>query len=213
MRTRKVITRSGARIRGKFPSAKMGKSVHWESLLERDACLLLEFSSGIRSYQEQPRKVQMSASGHPDQVQYPDFEITTVDGEVGYLEIKHSSQFSRPDVKAKLQLLQEQLEEEGYFYRVLTEVEIRRQPLLQNLWCLLPYRSPCIKPIHGDLANKISSHLHETTLNELSEILGSTQSVMTLLADQHWVFDLNKKLNPGTALKRNYGVTYENILL
>lgn len=213
MRTRKVITRSGARIRGKFPSAKMGKSIHWESLLERDACLLLEFSSGIKNYQEQPRKVQISSSGQPDQVQYPDFEISTTDGEVGYLEVKHSSQFSRPEVKEKLRLLQEHLEDEGYFYRVLTEMEIRRQPLLPNLWRLLTYRSHFIKPIHTDLANKIGSGLHETTFNGLSKILGSTQPVMTLLADQHWVFDLNKELNSETVLKRNDGVTYENILL
>ncbi len=213
MRTRKVITRSGAGIRGKFPSAKMGKTVHWESLLERDACLLLEFSIGIKAYQEQPRKVQISTSGQPNQVQYPDFEITTRDGEVGYLEVKHSSQFSRPEVKEKLQLLQEHLEDEGYFYRVLTEIEIRRQPLFPNLWRLLTYRSPCTKPIHTDLVNKIGNSLHETTFNELSKILGSTQLAMTLLADQHWVFDLSKELNPETILKRNDGVTYENILL
>lgn len=212
MRTRKVITRSGARVRGKFPSAKMGKSIHWESLLELDACMLLEFSTGIKAYQEQPRKVQISAPGRSSQVQYPDFEITTTDGEVGYLEIKHSSQLSRPEVKEKLQRLQEHLEDEGYFYKVLTEVEIRRQPLLTTLRRLLTHRSPRITPINADMAKKIGSHLHQTTFSELTGILGSTQSVMTLLADQHWAFDLNKELNSETILNKNDGVTYENIL-
>jgi hypothetical protein len=41
MRARKVVTRSGKRIRGKFPSTKLGRMVHWESLYERDAILYL----------------------------------------------------------------------------------------------------------------------------------------------------------------------------
>lgn len=54
MLVRKVITRRGRRFRGYFPSRKLGRMVAWESLTERDVILLLEFSPGVLSYQEQP---------------------------------------------------------------------------------------------------------------------------------------------------------------
>ena len=41
-------------FRGKFPSMKVNRMIHWESLLERDAIMLFEFSPGVASYREQP---------------------------------------------------------------------------------------------------------------------------------------------------------------
>lgn len=37
MRARKVVTRSGMGARGKFPSFKNGRMLHWESRLEQDS--------------------------------------------------------------------------------------------------------------------------------------------------------------------------------
>ncbi len=50
MLARKVVTRRGRRFRGYYPSAKLGRMVAWESLLERDAILLIEFSPGVLTY-------------------------------------------------------------------------------------------------------------------------------------------------------------------
>jgi hypothetical protein len=37
--------------------------VEWESLLERDAILLFEFSPGVVSYQEQPEMIEYEQDG------------------------------------------------------------------------------------------------------------------------------------------------------
>lgn len=37
LRAREPIGRSFGLVRGKFPSRKMGRMIHWESQLERDA--------------------------------------------------------------------------------------------------------------------------------------------------------------------------------
>ncbi|MGH8493086.1 MAG: hypothetical protein ACRERR_08290 [Moraxellaceae bacterium] len=212
MRARTVITRSGARIRGKFPSAKTGRSVHWESLLERDACILLEYSAGIRTYQEQPRKVQVSCAGMADHVQFPDFEIVMADGEIGYVEIKSSRQLILPEVKDRLMALQRVLEHEGFFYKILTEAEIRREPRLSNLSLLFSYRSSRISQIGADLFNRLGSQFRSASLHELTKKLGSVSEVMALLADQYLSFDLDKKLTPNTILTIATGGSHENLL-
>ena len=48
--------------------------VEWESLLERDAILLFEFSPGVVSYQEQPAEILYELEGVIHRY-YPDFEV------------------------------------------------------------------------------------------------------------------------------------------
>lgn len=60
MLSRRVITRSGRHFRGRYPSRKLGRMVAFESLIERDVILLLEFSRGVLSYQEQPTRIAYS---------------------------------------------------------------------------------------------------------------------------------------------------------
>lgn len=64
MLSRKVVTLSGRRFRGYFPSYKMGRTVAWESLLELAAIHLLEFSRGVLSYREQPVLIQYPDGEH-----------------------------------------------------------------------------------------------------------------------------------------------------
>ncbi len=63
MPVRKVVTPSGRKVRGYFPSKKMGRMVAWESQIELDAILLFEFSPGVISFQEQPEKIQYYVNG------------------------------------------------------------------------------------------------------------------------------------------------------
>ena len=81
MSSRNVVTRSGQRIRGYFPSHKCGQMIAWESLLERDAILLLEFSQGVVSYRHQPFVIDYS-DGEQMRKYYPDFEVVLEGGEV-----------------------------------------------------------------------------------------------------------------------------------
>jgi hypothetical protein len=55
-RSRKVVPRSNARSAGKYPSWKMRRMIHWESVTDLNAFRLLECDPTIRSYSEQPAR-------------------------------------------------------------------------------------------------------------------------------------------------------------
>lgn len=135
MTARKVVTRSGRKIRGVFPSRKVGKLVEWESMLERDTILLLEFSPGVKNYRQQPQRVDY-ADGDTLRRYYPDFEVITTCDEIIHLEVKPSSQLAKPDVRHKLRMVAEHYVRQGMEYRILSEDIIRRSPVSQNVTLL-----------------------------------------------------------------------------
>ena len=96
MSSRKVVTRRGRRIRGYFPSYKCGRMIAWESLLERDAILLLEFSQGVVSYGDQPAVIDYS-DGEQMRKYYPDFEAMLECGEAVHMEIKPAAELEPAD--------------------------------------------------------------------------------------------------------------------
>lgn len=132
MLARKVITRRGRRFRGYFPSTKLGRMVAWESLLERDAILLLEFSPGVSSYQEQPTLMQY-ADGTRIRDYYPDFELELTSGKRIHVEVKTAYQLSKPEIAAKYTAISEHYARLRHGYRIVTEAEICREPLQTNL--------------------------------------------------------------------------------
>lgn len=138
MLSRKVVTRSGRKIRGHFPSLKMGQMVPWESLLERDAILLFEFSHGVRTFRAQPEEV-IYVDEDTTRRYYPDFEITGNSGRVIHLEVKPEAMLARPDVSKKLRAVADHYRRQGRDYRILTEKIIRRDPLHRNLSVLSRY--------------------------------------------------------------------------
>ena len=139
MSVRKVVTRRGRRIRGYFPSHKCGRMIAWESLLERDAILLLEFSPGVVSYRHQPAVIDYS-DGEQMRKYYPDFEAILVSGEVVHLEIKPEEELRLPDVEAKYQLVAADYQRRQHRFRILTDADIRIEPLLGNLKILFALR-------------------------------------------------------------------------
>ena len=70
-RARRVISRSNHRVTGKFRSPKNGRMMHWESMQERDAFVLLEINSAVLSYREQPA-VLTFPWGDETREHYPD---------------------------------------------------------------------------------------------------------------------------------------------
>jgi len=104
MRVRKIVTRRGRRFRGYFPSVKMGRTVHWESLLEKDALLLLELSPGVAAYQEQPEVIEYF-DGKQFREYIPDLKLILQDGTIRYLEVKPADQLVRPSIRQKYEAI------------------------------------------------------------------------------------------------------------
>jgi hypothetical protein len=132
MRVRKVVTRRGRRFRGYFPSVKMGRTVHWESLLEKDAQLLLELSPGVAAYQEQPEVIEYF-DGEQMREYIPDLSVILHDGTVRHIEVKPADQLARPSIRVKYEAIAKHYQSIQLPYRVVTEDEIRREPLFSNL--------------------------------------------------------------------------------
>lgn len=101
MRARRVITRSGRGIRIKFPSKKLGKQVHCESPLERDAVLQFEMHPLVASYQEQPSEETYYDEFGNARSCYPDFLLRLINGSEVLVEVKRKIDLSRPKISQK----------------------------------------------------------------------------------------------------------------
>lgn len=135
MLARKIITRRGRRFRGYFPSRKLGRMVAWESLTERDVILLLEFSPGVLSYQEQPALVQYH-DGQDMRAYYPDFEVVFLDGEAIHIEVKTAHDLAKPVMQEKYRTIAADYIRRQQGFRIVSDHDLRIGYLLRNLQLL-----------------------------------------------------------------------------
>lgn len=143
-RARRVITRSPTRTVGRFPSLKASRTIHWESQLERDFVYLLEFDPVVLTYREQPETIHMQVGGVPRRYT-PDFLVRTESAMAVY-EVKPADKAATPEVAELMTCAAEHYAGRGMRYRVVTEVEIRVQPYLDNVMLLLRYQRHPVAP-------------------------------------------------------------------
>lgn len=141
MSSRNVVNRSGRGFRGYFPSLKMKQMIGWESIQERNAIYLFEFSPGVASYRGQPELIYY-ADGTEFRKYYPDFEITTTGGISVQIEVKPSSKLLQKKYADKYRAIAAHYQSLGRHYQILTEKEIQREPLFSNLKKLKRYYRP-----------------------------------------------------------------------
>lgn len=200
MRVRKVITRSGRGIRGKFPSRKLGRQVYWESPLERDAILMFELHPLVLSYQEQPLADTYYDEGGEAFECYPDFKLQTVGGAEILIEVKRNADLARSSIQRKLGLIAVHYANQGRDYRVITEVSIRREPLhgnLQRLWEAT--RAFEINSSVHEVVDVLSSK-HVYTLATLARLLGNEQAGLALIATGRLRANLDEPLTPAASV-------------
>lgn len=139
---RKISNRATRKNTGYFPSIKNGRSVAFESLLERDYIYLLEFDNDVISYKEQPTKISykiMDRTYHYT----PDFLVQR-NNKMQLIEIKPKSKLEK--------LLSDSLTNKRYeaaaFYcksnnydefKIVTDEEIRSGYILENIKTLFHY--------------------------------------------------------------------------
>jgi hypothetical protein len=194
MRSRKVITRSGRKIRGKFPSIKLRRTVHWESLLERDAILLFEFHPLVLRYQEQPLMELYYDSRGVQRACYPDFLLNFTGGDELLVEVKSRSQLARQSVRARLDEIARHFAAQGRSYRVISEETIRRQPLHDNLKLLERARQVQLDhPADEQLTEQLDPR-RLYSLGELERLMGTDSAALNLVAKGLMRTDLERPL-------------------
>ena len=142
MRIRKFTNRgSTTKVIGKFPSLKTGKTVWFESQLERDMIFLLEFDSDVVGYREQPLRIACSLDGKRHSYT-PDFLVQRRLGQQ-IVEVKYEEDAEKPENVRLFDAVAPVCRETGYEFVVATERNIRAQPRLDNIKLLHRYsRTP-----------------------------------------------------------------------
>lgn len=133
-RARRVVSRSNTHPTGRFPSARMGRMIHWDSIAELNAYRLFEANPAVLGYQDQPCVIYYRLAGEIYR-HYPDCLAWTATTKALH-EIKHAEDAREPAIAARTQLLARCLPAWGFEYSVLLAEDLRRQPRLRNV-CLL----------------------------------------------------------------------------
>lgn len=136
---RKVVTKRTKRVVGYLASVKMRALVPWESQLEYDFLRLLEVDNAVVAFHAQPEVLRYQYEGRTRRY-CPDVRIQCIDGSARIVEVKCQADADDPDNKALFALFRELYAERGISYSVVTEFDIRRQPLLDNAKLMLEDR-------------------------------------------------------------------------
>lgn len=113
-------------VTGKFYSHKNSASIGFESTLERDLFLALEFDDTVESYEEQPLTITGSHEGRT--IKYtPDCLAKCVDGAEILFEVKYTSDLEKEaeDLAGRFSVAERYSHEHGLEFRVVTEKDIR----------------------------------------------------------------------------------------
>lgn len=132
MLSRNAVTRSGRGFRMRIPSMKLDRMVECESILEGNAVLLLEYSPGVVSYQEQPALIRYW-NGEQMREYFPDFEVMLRDGTSIHLEVKQSHTLAKPKMAKKYRAIAAHYQQTPIQFRIVTELECQSEPLRSNL--------------------------------------------------------------------------------
>lgn len=207
--TTSIITPSGAGHRALHPSAKNNRGIRCQSLLELDACRFLEFSPDVRSYEEQV-EVEVEVSPGIRRLVRPDFHVVCHGRSMVVVEVKPAEKLKQEKTKARIELLREHFAALGIPYRVLTEAELRQQPLQKNLVRLMAFRSfgPWCVP------DEVREHLPKQplALGDLVDRIRDFQLVMRLLGNQMLFTDLSMPICWNSSVSTNHE-EYANELL
>jgi hypothetical protein len=152
------IPKNYLHVTGSFASRKNGCSIPFESILEKDYLILLEFAPLVSGFEGQPVKVPVPGQKGSARHYVPDVLVHHVshpDGKEGppplLVEVKHTSELAKKGEKfaAKFAAAKTYAAERGWEFIVVTEKDIRGTRL-QNLKFLREYLEIEPVPEHID---------------------------------------------------------------
>jgi hypothetical protein len=140
------IPKSFRAVTGRFPSVLNGRCIGYESKLEHDYYLSLEFDRTILKYEEQPLEVPGVVNGR--NVNYiPDCLITYKDTRPPLLvECKYSKELAEENEKLQIKIarLKEYANDNNLHFQLITEKDIA-SAVLANYLRLYRYVKPPLK--------------------------------------------------------------------
>jgi TnsA endonuclease N terminal/TnsA endonuclease C terminal len=164
------IPKNHRSVTGFVASRVNANQVAFESTLERDFMLLVEFDQDVLSYKEQPVRIDyLSADGQarhytPDiLVTYRQTSTSTTSRPPLLVEIKYRSDLFAGwrELKPKFRAARRYATEHSWIFKIITEVEIRT-PYLKNVKFLRQFQHRSVDPADANLLLQKVSDLRST---------------------------------------------------
>lgn len=125
------VSNHGRNIIGRFPSAKMGRMIAFESLLERDFIYLIEYNPAVEWFEEQPLSIEYLHETR--QLHYtPDFHLLEC-GQHVLVECKPERFVETEENRRKFAVTQAWCADRCWEFRIITDQQIRSGFRLQNI--------------------------------------------------------------------------------
>jgi len=188
------IPKNYLKVTGKFSSAKNGKSLGHEELLERDLMILLEYDDTVESFEEQPVKIPYSVNGKNRKPFVPDIlihYIASTPGEVrrtilGEVKLSDDLKTNKDKYAPKFAAAKLYADERGWEWQLFTEKEIRNDHL-ENLKFLRQYH---IDQSSDELKQEVIDFLKNArgavTVEDLLKKLCPNQDRVLYMAPAMW---------------------------
>ncbi|WP_408034619.1 TnsA endonuclease N-terminal domain-containing protein [Tenacibaculum aestuarii] len=161
-------------LSGQITSQKNNSIIQFESSLERDYSILLEFQPNIKCYLEQPMIINYK-EGKRGRKYIPDFFVQELDSEINgrVVEVKYQKElFEKRDIlKCKFEAARKFCFENNLKFEVVTENEIRTE-YLKNCKFLWKYRfnNSVINWTDIDLILYLFEEKEKVTPNQIMEL-------------------------------------------
>lgn len=207
------IKKSYISCTGYFASYKNKTQVAFESVLERDFYMMLEFDEQVLKYEEQPLSIQYTYPDGNKRRYTPDTLVTYTNKSQRLYEVKYADELkNNKELQIKIEALKTHLHDEHHLrFDVFTDEDINKI-YLENLKFLYNY---AFIPQDKDKLNNINKILNNTdkiTVKQVLNTIESSTSKQLLLLPYIWyyvflnhkVVNLYKKLTMNTILEKKW---------
>ncbi|MFC0414163.1 TnsA endonuclease N-terminal domain-containing protein [Cytobacillus solani] len=168
---RKIKASNKLSIRGKHNSTKMHRMIPWESTLERDFIKLLDFDPTVINFRFQPERIDYVYQGKKLKY-YPDFLVVKNDMKKYLYEVKAEDKINDEKNKIKFQVGLKYCGARNMKYLVVTEKDIRKGFLIENLDILTEVRPDSVcRKVQQVIIRVLEEMNGRTSIGSLKEII------------------------------------------
>lgn len=132
---RRVVTRGSSRTNGRFASAKMGRTIDWESLNEYAFLVRAELDPCVSAIFAQPVKMLLRTD-EGERAHFPDFAVV-FECRLELHEVKADDEADAPDFRRVAEVAARHAATRGALYSVARESALKRAPEFGNLKTIL----------------------------------------------------------------------------
>ena len=194
MSFRKPSNRGGGKkFIGKFASFRLNAIIWFESLLERDYLYLLEYDHhDVVSFDAQACRITYLLGGRSRRYTADFYVVRKASKQV--VEVKPEAKAREPKYRELFRVASHACEKKGLEFRVVTEVEIRLEPRLENVKLLIKYQRTPVYTQHRILCHEFFAGRGAASLAEVAAFFASKgvgrQTVYSLMRWGALGFDL-----------------------